>query len=219
MKRYRCTICGYDYDPAVGDPSHGIGLGTPFEDLPGDWVCPVCGADKTLFHALAEPGVPEETPVSASIDAQPAAISDAEKAAILSNLARGYQKQFRADEAALLTQLADYYVTRIGHEGDVDSFRAALKDDLSGGYAAAFEAARKSSDRGALRALTWGEKVSRIQDSVLGRWADKGDSGFEDTKVFVCDACGFIFLGQTPPDICPVCKVPAFKFNEVKRGA
>ena len=43
MKKYVCDTCGYVYDPAVGDPDGGIAPGTAFEDLPDDWVCPVCG--------------------------------------------------------------------------------------------------------------------------------------------------------------------------------
>jgi flavin reductase (DIM6/NTAB) family NADH-FMN oxidoreductase RutF/rubredoxin len=50
MDRYRCTVCGYIYDPAVGDADGGIKPGTPFEALPDDWVCPVCGAPKDQFE-------------------------------------------------------------------------------------------------------------------------------------------------------------------------
>ncbi|MGQ9695098.1 MAG: rubredoxin [Thermodesulfobacteriota bacterium] len=49
MKRYSCNICGYIYDPAAGDPEHGVAPGTPFENLPEDWTCPVCGASKSDF--------------------------------------------------------------------------------------------------------------------------------------------------------------------------
>lgn len=52
MKRYRCKICGYIYDPERGDPDAGIEPGTPFEDLPDDWVCPVCGAGKEDFEEI-----------------------------------------------------------------------------------------------------------------------------------------------------------------------
>ena len=51
MKRYVCNICGYVYDPAQGDPDHGIAPGTAFEDLPADWVCPECGASIDEFTA------------------------------------------------------------------------------------------------------------------------------------------------------------------------
>jgi flavin reductase (DIM6/NTAB) family NADH-FMN oxidoreductase RutF/rubredoxin len=49
MKKYVCDVCGYEYDPAVGDPDAGIPAGTPFEKLPDDWVCPICGAAKSQF--------------------------------------------------------------------------------------------------------------------------------------------------------------------------
>ncbi len=47
--KYYCTACGYVYDPAIGDPDHGIPAGTRFEDLPDNWVCPVCGTEKADF--------------------------------------------------------------------------------------------------------------------------------------------------------------------------
>jgi flavin reductase (DIM6/NTAB) family NADH-FMN oxidoreductase RutF/rubredoxin len=50
MAKYRCTICGYIYDPEKGDPETGIEPGTPFEKLPDSWVCPLCGAAKDLFE-------------------------------------------------------------------------------------------------------------------------------------------------------------------------
>lgn len=50
MKRYVCQVCGYVYDPAEGDPDSGVAPGTAFEDLPDDWVCPVCGAEKSEFE-------------------------------------------------------------------------------------------------------------------------------------------------------------------------
>lgn len=51
MQKYICTVCGYVYDPEEGDPDGGIEPGTPFEDIPDDWVCPVCGATKEQFEA------------------------------------------------------------------------------------------------------------------------------------------------------------------------
>jgi len=50
MEKWVCTICGYVYDPAVGDPDSGVAPGTAFEDLPDDWVCPICGATKDQFE-------------------------------------------------------------------------------------------------------------------------------------------------------------------------
>lgn len=50
MEKYRCKVCGYVYDPEKGDPDSNIKPGTSFEDLPEDWVCPVCGASKDQFE-------------------------------------------------------------------------------------------------------------------------------------------------------------------------
>jgi rubredoxin len=52
MSKFVCDICGYIYDPDLGDPDSGVEPGTPFEDLPDDWVCPVCGASKDEFSEM-----------------------------------------------------------------------------------------------------------------------------------------------------------------------
>ncbi len=58
MDKWICKICQYVYDPAAGDPDGGIAPGTAFEDIPDDWVCPVCGAGKDAFEkAEAEQAV------------------------------------------------------------------------------------------------------------------------------------------------------------------
>lgn len=51
-KSYECGICGYIYNPAVGDEQGGIAPGTSFEELPDDWECPVCGAPKSEFSPI-----------------------------------------------------------------------------------------------------------------------------------------------------------------------
>lgn len=52
MKKYVCDICDYIYDPAEGDPDNGVAPGTSFDDLPEDWVCPLCGASKDDFSEM-----------------------------------------------------------------------------------------------------------------------------------------------------------------------
>ena len=54
MKKYECTLCDWIYDPEVGDPDGGIAPGTAFEDIPDDWVCPLCGATKDDFQEVTE---------------------------------------------------------------------------------------------------------------------------------------------------------------------
>lgn len=54
MKKYICNICNWEYDPQVGDPDSGIEAGTPFEAIPDDWVCPICGVGKADFSVVEE---------------------------------------------------------------------------------------------------------------------------------------------------------------------
>jgi flavin reductase (DIM6/NTAB) family NADH-FMN oxidoreductase RutF/rubredoxin len=53
MTKYKCSVCGYIYDPEKGDPESGVNPGTSFENLPDDWVCPICGAGKDEFEELS----------------------------------------------------------------------------------------------------------------------------------------------------------------------
>jgi len=53
MSKYQCQICGYIYDPALGDTDGNVPPGTPWEKLPDDWVCPVCGATKDKFDKIS----------------------------------------------------------------------------------------------------------------------------------------------------------------------
>lgn len=52
MTKWRCIVCGYVYDPEIGDPKSGVEPGTSFEELPDDWVCPLCGASKDEFEKV-----------------------------------------------------------------------------------------------------------------------------------------------------------------------
>lgn len=52
MDKFRCTVCGYIYDPQAGDPDGGVVPGTPFENIPDSWVCPVCGVGKDMFEKV-----------------------------------------------------------------------------------------------------------------------------------------------------------------------
>ena len=72
MKKHICGVCGWEYDPSVGDPDNGIAPGTAFEDLPEDFVCPVCGAGKEVFEAGEE--APEADPAEAPADDDPTAM-------------------------------------------------------------------------------------------------------------------------------------------------
>ena len=53
MEKWKCKVCGYIYDPEKGDPDSGISFDTPFEKLPDDWVCPLCGAPKDMYEKIS----------------------------------------------------------------------------------------------------------------------------------------------------------------------
>ena len=54
MKKWICIPCGYEYDPAIGDPDGDIAAGTAFEDIPEDWTCPICGVGKEDFEVVED---------------------------------------------------------------------------------------------------------------------------------------------------------------------
>ena len=90
-----------------------------------------------------------------------------------------------------------------------------LEKDTGTYYPLAFQKAKDAENRGALRALTWGKKVSAIQKSLLKRYKQAGgDFSKGDEALYVCEACGFIYTGISPPEICPVCKAPSSRFTK-----
>ena len=90
--------------------------------------------------------------------------------------------------------------------------------DLSYHYPLAHEMANQMKDRGAKRAIVWSEKSTNMIASLIERYQQEKENLTKDTKVFVCEICGFIYIGTHVPKICPVCKVPSLKIHEVKRG-
>jgi len=188
--KYICQVCGYVYDEASE--------ACPFGQLPDSWQCPWCKAPKTQFK-------PEqaEAPTDAAADLAGADIgaddadslkqlSPGQLAALCTNLARGCEKQYKAEESKLFAELAAYFT------------------------AAAPPAADAAGDRGAARALVWGEKVSRMLSSLVTRYLEEGEAMLEGTEIWICTACGFVYIGETPPELCPVCKVPSWKFEKIE---
>lgn len=220
MSKYVCTVCGYVYDESVGIPDAGIAPGTIWSDLPEDWVCPLCGAAKSDFEKQGEPSAPVVkktiSVVESSRDMKE--MSPLEISALCTNLARGCEKQYKAEEAALFNELASFFktVTATAKEPSVDKLVELIEKDLAEGFPIANAVASDAIDRGALRALVWSEKVTRILKSLLIRYQKEGDTMLQNTGVFVCTICGFVYIGDTPPDICPVCKVPNWKFEKVE---
>ncbi len=215
--KYVCSVCGYTYDEAAGIPQAGIAPGTRWENLPDTWVCPLCGAPKAEFRPLtAAPAAAPKPVAAASVrDEDYRELNALEKSALCSNLARGCEKQYRSREAALFRELADWFKAAApAAEGSYEALLGLVEADLDSGIPEANAAASAAKDRGALRALVWDEKVTRILRSLLVRYRDGALP--EGAGVFVCTICGFVFVGDAPPELCPVCKVPGWKFEKVE---
>ena len=224
MRKYKCPICGYIYDESVGVPEKGVAAGTSWDDLLADFVCPVCSAPKAIFKPFDEVAA---EPVQAVLDSRienVKELSPGEISAICASLAKGCEKQRLAAEMDAFNKLADYFWAKAGAELAATNKEktlyeavAMLDDDLSRLFPAATAAAQANADRGALRSLVWSEKVSAMTKSLLDRFSKEGDSMLENTRIYVCDICGFIYIGDAPPEICPVCKVPSYKIMQVER--
>ena len=91
-----------------------------------------------------------------------------------------------------------------------------LQKDLEQGYPAVSGAAKAAGDRGTQRVCVWGEKVTNILYALAQRYQKEGESFLQDTQVWVCTVCGFIYVGDNAPPLCPVCKVPAWTFEKIE---
>lgn len=221
MRQYKCSVCGYIYDESAGIPGKGIAPGTKWAELPDDFTCPICKAPKSVFMPLEEPS--SASPPVSEVAVEPIEslreLSAGEISAICSSLAKGCEKQRLMAEMEAFTQIADYFKSRAASEKGktLEDAAGALRSDMSKDFPAAKAAAEANADRGALRSLVWSEKVSMMMKSLMDRFAAEGDAMLKNTNVFVCDICGFIYIGDTQPEICPVCKVPAFRIRQVER--
>lgn len=222
MEKYVCTICGYVYGESKGIPEAGIAPGTTWEALGDDWVCPLCGATKSEFKKQGDSTtVTPKKPLPVSeLDDDMRELSALEMSALCSNLARGCEKQYKPEESELFTQLADYFksVSPSAKDPSFDELIKLIEKDLGQGFPNANAVCENAKDRGALRALVWSEKVTRVLNSILLRYQNEGDAMLENTGVYVCTICGFIYIGDNLPEICPVCKVPNWKMEKIEGG-
>ena len=162
----------------------------PFAELPDDWKCPLCGAAKSDFKPEANG---DEKKVVTSIEPM---------------------------EADLFKQLADYFTAVVPavNDASVEKLAKELQTDADN-YAAVRATADANADRGAARVCVWGEKVTRMLSSLVNRYLNEGEAMLKDTNIWVCTTCGFVYIGDTPPELCPVCKVPNWKFEKIEGRA
>ena len=210
--KYICQICGYVYDDAKEK--------VPFEELPDDWKCPLCGAAKSDFKPEANGDEKKVVTAIEPMDADLEKLSAGQLAALCSNLARGCEKQYKQEEADLFKQLADYFTAVVPtvNDASVEKLAKELQTDANN-YAAVRATADANADRGAARVCVWGEKVTRMLSSLVNRYLNEGEAMLKDTNIWVCTTCGFVYIGDTPPELCPVCKVPDWKFEKIEGRA
>lgn len=208
VMKYVCSICGYVYDESQEDLT--------FQQLPESWVCPICKADQSLF--VKEEKETKTTDMNISTEGD-IVYSLGELAAICSNLQRGCEKQYKDEEALLLKTLSDVLTAHVENEDNasVDVLEQLLQEDLSQHYPALHGYAKQVADRGTQRICVWGEKVTAILHSLLMRYRQDQGAFLKNTSVWVCSVCGFVFVGDEAPELCPVCKVPAWKFEKIER--
>ena len=209
--KYICQICGYVYDDAKEK--------VPFAELPDTWKCPLCRAGKSDFKPEdIRPEIPK-APVQ-NMEHDMKELSAGQLAALCSNLARGCEKQYKNEEAGLFRELADYFtkITPAVEDVSVEKLAAALQNDIDQ-YGNVRAAADAASDRGAARICVWGEKVTRMLFSLVNRYLKEGEAMLAGTNIWVCSTCGFVYIGDEAPELCPVCKVPAWKFEKIEGRA
>ena len=210
--KYICQICGYVYDDAKEK--------VPFAELPDDWKCPLCGAAKSDFKPEANGDEKKVVTAIEPMEADLEKLSAGQLAALCSNLARGCEKQYKQEEAGLFKQLADYFTAVVPavNDASVEKLAKELQTDANN-YAAVRATADANADRGAARVCVWGEKVTRMLSSLVNRYLNEGEAMLKDTNIWVCTTCGFVYIGDTPPELCPVCKVPNWKFEKIEGRA
>ena len=209
-KQYICGVCGYVYDDAEQD--------IPFKDLPDTWVCPLCGAPKSAFeekksvdNTRTEEFVPTE-----DID-ELTELNAGEMSALFSNLARGCEKQYQEEARKHFQIIADYFEKLVPNESDIniEHLASLIKNDIDKSFVELRARAEAVHDRGALRSITWGEKVTKMAQSLIDRYQREGDKFLSNTGLYICTVCGFLYVGDNPPELCPVCKVPNWKFRKI----
>ena len=125
-----------------------------------------------------------------------------------------------AELGTILREMAAYYasVTPAISDATVESVAALLQADIDS-YGGVRAAADEAGDRGAGRICVWGEKVTRMLSSLVSRYLREGEAMLAGTAIWVCTVCGFVYIGDESPELCPVCKVPAWKFEKIEGRA
>ena len=229
MKKYRCTICKYEYDPAQGDPTQGIAPGTPFEALPADWKCPRCKQGKEKFEPVAEEKASNPyagTQTEKNLHAAFAGESEARNK--YTYFASKAKKEGFEQIAALFLQTAEnekehakLWFKELNGIGDTAENLAAAAagenyewTDMYEGFAKTAEAEGFPELAAKFRGVAAIEKMHEERYRALLRNVETAQV-FEKSEVKVWESrnCGHLVVGTQAPEVCPVCNHPQAYFE------
>ncbi len=234
MKKYKCTICKYEYDPAKGDPTQGIAPGTPFEQLPADWKCPRCKQGKEKFEPVEEPKPANPyagTQTEKNLHAAFAGESEARNK--YTYFASKAKKEGFEQIAALFLQTAEnekehaklWFKELNGIGSTAENLAAAAAGenyewtDMYEGFARTAEAEGFPELAAKFRGVAAIEKHHEERyRALLHNVETKEVFAKSEVKVWECRNCGHIVVGTQAPEVCPVCNHPQAYFEINKQN-
>ncbi len=229
MKKYKCTICKYEYDPAKGDPTQGIAPNTPFEALPADWKCPRCKQGKDKFEPVegTKPANPYAgTQTEKNLHAAFAGESEARNK--YTYFASKAKKEGFEQIAALFLQTAEnekehakLWFKELNGIGNTAENLAAAADgenyewtDMYENFARTAEAEGFAELAAKFRAVGAIEKHHEERyRALLHNVEAKEVFARSEVKVWECRNCGHIVVGEKAPEVCPTCAHPQSYFE------
>ena len=228
MKKYICTICKYEYDPAQGDPTQGIAPGTPFEALPADWKCPRCKQGKEKFEPVAEVKANSYAGTQTEKNLHAAFAGESEARNKYTYFASKAKKEGYEQIAALFLQTAEnekehakLWFKELNGIGDTAENLAAAAagenyewTDMYEGFARTAEAEGFTELAAKFRGVAAIEKHHEERyRALLHNVEAKEVFAKSEVKVWECRNCGHIVVGTQAPEVCPVCDHPQAFFE------
>ena len=228
MKKYICTICKYEYDPAQGDPTQGIAPGTPFEALPTDWKCPRCKQGKEKFEPVAEVKANPYAGTQTEKNLHAAFAGESEARNKYTYFASKAKKEGYEQIAALFLQTAEnekehakLWFKELNGIGDTAENLAAAAagenyewTDMYEGFARTAEAEGFTELAAKFRGVAAIEKHHEERyRALLHNVEAKEVFAKSEVKVWECRNCGHIVVGTQAPEVCPVCDHPQAFFE------
>ena len=228
MKKYKCTICKYEYDPAQGDPTQGIAPGTPFEALPADWKCPRCKQGKEKFVPVEEPNANPYAGTQTEKNLHAAFAGESEARNKYTYFASKAKKEGFEQIAALFLQTAEnekehaklWFKELNGIGTTAENLAAAAAGenyewtDMYEGFARTAEAEGFPELAAKFRGVAAIEKHHEERyRALLHNVEAKEVFAKSEVKVWECRNCGHIVVGTQAPEVCPVCNHPQAYFE------